>query len=55
MATDETYTTSEAGSDETHEAGRATGDDHVFGTLTVDGTKTNDEVLTETIYDDGTV
>jgi hypothetical protein len=47
-----TTMTYEAGKLETHEAGTATGDDQVDGTVTVDGTKTNDEALTVTTDDE---
>jgi hypothetical protein len=46
--------TSVAGKLETHEAGTATGDDQVDGTVTTDGTKTNEEVGTVTIAELGT-
>jgi hypothetical protein len=55
MATDgdeATMITDEAGKLETHEAGTATGDLQVDGTVTVDGTKTNDDVGTVTTDDE---
>lgn len=51
---DETMMTSEAGIDEIHETGTATGDVQEAGTATTDGTSTNDETGISTITVDGT-
>jgi hypothetical protein len=47
-------TTSVLGNDVTHEIGNPTGEDHVDGTVTDDGTNTNDEAGMATTAVDGT-
>lgn len=42
MATDDIISTSYDGNDETHETGTTTGETHVAGIVTTDGTVTND-------------
>jgi len=51
MVFEPTQANDEAGTPTAHEAGKATGDDHVYGIVIVDGTTTTDDLGNETTVD----